>query len=153
MHFWMKMHKFWFHLNLFSLINNIPVLVQITDWCQPGNKPLSEPIMVSLVIHQILTWWNIFIKIFLLIPSYLNTEIVQTFQLSLITDMDLFTLHIKYHDCWWPYHARTGVISSKGVDINLLEYYGLGTKRVFCRSCMPVGQFSFVYFSHFANYQ
>ena len=30
-------------------INNIPSLVQIMAWCQPGNKPLSEPMMVSLV--------------------------------------------------------------------------------------------------------
>ena len=27
--------------------NNIPALVQIMAWHQPGNKPLSEPMMVS----------------------------------------------------------------------------------------------------------
>ena len=28
-------------------INNIPALVQIMAWCRPGNKPLSETMMVS----------------------------------------------------------------------------------------------------------
>ena len=27
-------------------INNIPSMVQIMAWHQPGNKPLSEPMMV-----------------------------------------------------------------------------------------------------------
>ena len=30
-------------------INNIPALVQIMDWRRPGDKPLSEPVMVSLL--------------------------------------------------------------------------------------------------------
>ena len=30
-------------------INNISALVQIIDWHHPGNKPLSEPMMVSMV--------------------------------------------------------------------------------------------------------
>ena len=32
-------------------INNIPALVQIMAWRRPGNKPLSEPIMVRLPMH------------------------------------------------------------------------------------------------------
>ena len=32
-------------------INNIPALVQIMAWCRSGNKPLSEPMMVSLLTH------------------------------------------------------------------------------------------------------
>ena len=31
--------------------NNIPALVPIMVWCRPGDKPLSEPIMVSLLMH------------------------------------------------------------------------------------------------------
>ena len=34
-----------------SPINNIPALVQIMTWHQPGNKPLSEPMLVNLVTH------------------------------------------------------------------------------------------------------
>ena len=32
-------------------INNIPALFQIMAWCQPGDKPLSEPVMVRLLMH------------------------------------------------------------------------------------------------------
>ena len=33
------------------LINNNPALVQIMAWRRPGDKPLSEPMMVSLPTH------------------------------------------------------------------------------------------------------
>ena len=36
-------------------INNIPALVQIMAWCRPGDKPLSEPMMVSLPTHICVT--------------------------------------------------------------------------------------------------
>ena len=36
-------------------INNIPALVRIMAWRQPGNKPLSEPMMVSLLMHICVT--------------------------------------------------------------------------------------------------
>ena len=42
-------------------INNIPALVQIMAWCQPGDKPLSEPMMVSSPTHICITrpqWVN-----------------------------------------------------------------------------------------------
>ena len=32
-------------------INNIPALVQIMAWHRPGDKPLSEPMMYSLLTH------------------------------------------------------------------------------------------------------
>ena len=32
-------------------INNIPALVQIMAWRRLGDKPLSEPMMVSLLTH------------------------------------------------------------------------------------------------------
>ena len=37
-------------------INNIPALVQIMAWCQPFDKPLSVPMMVSLLMHIWGTW-------------------------------------------------------------------------------------------------
>ena len=43
------------------LINNITALVQIMAWRWPGNKPLSEPMMVSLPTHICVTrpqWVN-----------------------------------------------------------------------------------------------
>ena len=36
-------------------INNIPSLVQIMVWRRPGAKPLSEPMMVSLLMHICVT--------------------------------------------------------------------------------------------------
>ena len=36
-------------------INNISAVVQIMAWHQPGDKPLSEPMMVSLLAHIYVT--------------------------------------------------------------------------------------------------
>ena len=36
-------------------INNIPALVQIMAWRRPGDKPISEPVMVSLLTHICVT--------------------------------------------------------------------------------------------------
>ena len=36
-------------------INNIPALVRIMAWRRPGDKPLSEPMMVSLLTHICVT--------------------------------------------------------------------------------------------------
>ena len=36
-------------------INNIPALVQIMAWRRPGDKPLSEPMIVSLPTHICVT--------------------------------------------------------------------------------------------------
>ena len=36
-------------------INNYPALVQIMAWCWPGDKPLSEPMMVRLPTHICIT--------------------------------------------------------------------------------------------------
>ena len=37
-------------------INNIASLVQIMAWRRPGDKPLSEPMMVNLLTHICVTW-------------------------------------------------------------------------------------------------
>ena len=42
-------------------INNIPALVQMMAWRRPGDKPLSEPMMASLLTHICVTrpqWVN-----------------------------------------------------------------------------------------------
>ena len=44
-----------------GLINNIPALVQIMAWSRPGDKPLSEPMVVILLTHICVTrpqWIN-----------------------------------------------------------------------------------------------
>ena len=42
---WSKKNSSW------SLVNNIPALVQIMTWRWPGNKPLSEQMMVNLLTY------------------------------------------------------------------------------------------------------
>ena len=37
-------------------INNIPALIQIMAWRRPGDKPLSEQMMVSSLTHICVTW-------------------------------------------------------------------------------------------------
>ena len=52
--FLMKMSEFRLRFHWFvpkGPINNILALVQIMAWCRPGDKTLSEPIMVSLLMH------------------------------------------------------------------------------------------------------
>ena len=42
-------------------IDNIPALVQMMAWHRPGDKPLSEPMLVSLLTHICITrpqWFN-----------------------------------------------------------------------------------------------
>ena len=42
-------------------INNIPALVQIMAWRRPGDKPLSDPMMINLTTHKCVTrpqWIN-----------------------------------------------------------------------------------------------
>ena len=55
-------------------ISNIPTLVQIMAWRRPGDKPLSEPMMVSLLTHICVTrpqWVNT--------PSRLTMEFTDIF--------------------------------------------------------------------------
>ena len=38
-----------------GLINNVPALVQIMAWRRPGDKPLPEQMLVSLLMHICVT--------------------------------------------------------------------------------------------------
>ena len=53
-------------------INNIPALVQIMAWRRPGDKPLSEPMMLSLLMHICITrpQWVNKPTYFILLSSY-----------------------------------------------------------------------------------
>ena len=50
------MIKIWLKFVSKGLINNIPALVQIMAWRRLGAKPLSEPMMFSLLMHICVTW-------------------------------------------------------------------------------------------------
>ena len=76
-------------------INNIPALVQIMAWRRPGDKPLSEPMLNSLLTHICVTrpqWVNnkLFIRSYQLsVYSILQLQI--GFQLSLDFRIPMFT--------------------------------------------------------------
>ena len=60
--FWMNIYKFWLKFHEVcskSPINNTPALVQIMAWCRPGDKPFSEPMIVSLLTHATRPQWDI----------------------------------------------------------------------------------------------
>ena len=60
---WKYMNFDWYSLKFVPISPiNIPALVQIIAWRQPGDKPLSEPMMVSLLMHICVTrpqWVNL----------------------------------------------------------------------------------------------
>ena len=70
-------------------INNIPALVHIMGWRRPGDKPLSEPMTVSLQMHICVTQ-----------PQWVKA-------MNLLTHCGLVTPHgaIDLDQCllrWWP---------------------------------------------------
>ena len=59
-----------------GLINNIPSLVQIMAWRRPGDKPLSEPMMVSLLMYICVTQ-----------PQWVNDGVVWVFVSSDLNEL------------------------------------------------------------------
>ena len=59
-------------------INNIPALVQMMAWRRPGDKPLSEPMIIIFMTHICATspkWVNVVFNVLLLCDSmYLFVE-------------------------------------------------------------------------------
>ena len=58
-------------------INDIPALVQIMAWRRLGDKPLSEPMLVSLPTHIYVTrpqWVNMVIGL-IFIPAWISNYI------------------------------------------------------------------------------
>ena len=82
--FWIKMFEYWlrFHWSLFLRVQ-LAIMVQIMAWRRPGDKPLSEPMMVTLLTHICLTrpqWINSSItklSVFNWLFSYLDITIDQ----------------------------------------------------------------------------
>ena len=93
-------------------INNIPALVQIMAWRRPGDKPLSEPMMVSLHTHICVTRPQLIkIKYVKLIDWWLNTTL------------------------WYPQCIYCGDIAS---CIKPSRYYSIVTTSPVYWYCMPV---------------
>ena len=79
-------------------INDIPALVQIMAWHQPGDEPLSEPMMVSLLMLICITrpqWVNC-----AYIGSNSSIILVSHCTIWLI----LFYLFSRMHNKWYSCH-------------------------------------------------
>ena len=85
------------------LINNIPALRQIMAWRRRGDKPLSEPVMVNLLMHICVTrpqWVNLVMEYSGLSAryyfcSYNEKCYLQALMLSI--DVNLRCVHINWH--------------------------------------------------------
>ena len=87
-------------------INNIPALVQIMAWCRPGDKPLSEPMMVRLPMHICVTR-----------PQWLKRDGAGSwYPASWMTRSNYLTKSLT-NGCWCPGNARRQGISSHGIDL------------------------------------
>ena len=100
-----------------GLINNIPALVQIMAWCRPGDKPLSEPMLISLPTHICVTrprWvnnnlpphlycWSLtdILKLLLVVWKYLNLVHVSNDVCSFISSLICSRDVIHYTACIW----------------------------------------------------
>ena len=108
-------------------INNIPALVQIMAWRRPGDKPLSEPMMVRLPTHICVTrpqwvnhgWFDNLVRWFDGIaanPQVVTQKHFQSYSPSCCIYLDLvsnelqknyesFCQHGRRHHCTkGPYH-------------------------------------------------
>ena len=77
-------------------INNILALVQIMAWRCPGDKPLSEPMMVSLPKHLCITLANIFQTT---VSNALSS--MKMFEFWLRFQWSLFPMLSHYLNQWW----------------------------------------------------
>ena len=80
-------------------INNVPALVQIMAWHRPGDKPLSEQMMVCLLTHICVTRPQ-------LVKTRLKRSIPSIFQASLSFRIPSLCVRIKSSwsiDAMWRY--------------------------------------------------
>ena len=65
-------------------IDNYPTLVQIIAWRRPGEKPLSQPMMDSLLMHICVTR-----------PQWVKRKWICWYSVTVLTDW--WSCHEKYH--------------------------------------------------------
>ena len=103
-------------------INNIPALVQIMAWRRPGDKPLSEPMMVSLLTHIWVTRPQWVKLSFLVTALALSWNILQNILGNFLKHT---TKHSgKLHSTWSLYHH----FANKAIKI-ICEYIACITNR------------------------
>ena len=104
---WMKMLEFFIGISLkfvpMGPINNNPSLVQIMAWRRPGDKPLSEPMMVCLPTHICVTR-----------PQWVNGEPANSSRLrdTIHASIDKFAIDPSR----WRHNERDGVSNYQPYD-------------------------------------
>ena len=85
-------------------INNIQALVQIMAWRQLGEKSLSVPIMISLLMHIYITrpqWvnWHQDMNAIVLMPVSNHKEHgeIEKYKLQSTTNLQVFLIYIKFN--------------------------------------------------------
>ena len=113
-------------------INNIPALVQIMAWRRPGDKPLSEPIMVSLPTHICVTrpqWvkdalqfndnqftlstctWHLWMNLMVILQADCLTEVTNVKDLFKVRhSLDFMVFHFFITCYFTPHHTNHGGI-------------------------------------------
>ena len=94
-------------------INNTPALVQIMAWRRPGDKPLSEPMMVSLLTHICVTR-----------PQWFK------FVMNFRRDCHTVMIHPPRPTCASQVLKSCGSISERGTTPGASFYLGLGHREI-----------------------
>ena len=113
-------------------INNIPALVQIMAWRRSGDKPLSEPMMVSLLTHICVTrpqWVNLW---YAECSFWIYDNILTFTNISWHCDGAMDILLCERQGSRMDVDALVmqgrQAISICNIDLVILEYYGFSTK-------------------------
>ena len=126
---WLKMYEFQlrFHWSLFLRVQLTisPASVQIMAWSRPGDKPLSEPMMVSLQTHICVIWppWVKSIKH----GTNLQKYAIQCLHLCISKWNYVFICTMIYSklSILWPYASH----QISHIPVWKLSLWGLGTMQ------------------------
>ena len=99
-------------------INNIPSLVQIMAWRRPGDKPLSEPMMVSLPTHICVTrlQWVKSGSCLRLCIAFKNENIYKHLRIYLLIKVSRYTLQ--------DFNSANIRAHNKGTGVGFAGSYG-----------------------------
>ena len=127
-------------------MNNIPALVQIMAWRWPGDKPLSEPMMVRLPMHKCVTrpqWVNKGLVMQNLVIALLFVWLWYAFQQRVIFMVICDICTLLWHHCFadtqtnWIWQQPYGTLTwnhchSASINPIVEKYltYGLGNIEI-----------------------
>ena len=140
-------------------INNIPALVQIMAWRRSGDKPLSEPRMVSLLTHICVTrpqWFNPCSAVFIYLhflsfcqTNWISEWVIKFNSLSWTANSEVHVIHIslttpnQYIDQCWQIIIED-LWHSRFTWERLHSYVYPKLLLVFCKMSMQIIFFKFL---------